>query len=90
MFRWLSVIGAYEFEHNRGAGTVRRGSGESAVEKFCRENFVRPKVSNSVTMILCDVTNNIPRPWRKYINFDSKSPILSLRRSQRLKRNLAR
>lgn len=51
MFRWLSVIGAYEFEHNRGAGTIRRGSSESEVERFCRENFVRPKVSNSVTII---------------------------------------
>lgn len=48
VFRWLSVIGAYEFEYNRGAGTVRKPSGESAVDRFCRGNFVRPKVSSSV------------------------------------------
>ncbi|CAE6383906.1 unnamed protein product [Rhizoctonia solani] len=47
IFRWLSVIGAYEFEHNRGLGTVRKGK-ESAVEKFCRENFVRPKAMEEI------------------------------------------
>ncbi|CAE7122042.1 unnamed protein product [Rhizoctonia solani] len=47
IFRWLSVIGAYEFEHNRGLGTVRKGK-ESAIEKFCRNNFVRPKAMEEV------------------------------------------
>ncbi|CAE6510083.1 unnamed protein product [Rhizoctonia solani] len=47
IFRWLSVIGAYEFEHNRGLGTLRKGN-ESAVEKFCRENFVRPKAMEEI------------------------------------------
>lgn len=46
VFRWLSVIGACEFEHNRGTGLLRKGSGDSAVGKFCREDFVRPKVGN--------------------------------------------
>ncbi|CUA67605.1 Putative ATP-dependent RNA helicase PB1A10,06c [Schizosaccharomyces pombe 972h-] [Rhizoctonia solani] len=47
IFRWLSVIGAYEFEHNRGLGTVRKGN-ESAIERFCRENFVRPKAMEEI------------------------------------------
>ncbi|CAE6517476.1 unnamed protein product [Rhizoctonia solani] len=47
IFRWLSVIGAYEFEHNRGLGTVRKGK-ESPVERFCRENFVRPKAMEEI------------------------------------------
>ncbi|CAE6373665.1 unnamed protein product [Rhizoctonia solani] len=47
IFRWLSVIGAYEFEHNRGLGTVRKGN-ESTVERFCRENFVRPKAMEEI------------------------------------------
>ncbi|KAJ1303181.1 hypothetical protein OPQ81_011380 [Rhizoctonia solani] len=47
IFRWLSVIGAYEFEHNRGLGTVRKGN-ESAVERFCRKNFVRPKAMEEI------------------------------------------
>ncbi|KAG8723348.1 putative ATP-dependent RNA helicase DHR1 [Ceratobasidium sp. 423] len=47
VFRWLSVIGAYEFEHNRGLGAVRKGN-ESAVERFCRENFVRPKAMEEI------------------------------------------
>ncbi|KAG8713137.1 putative ATP-dependent RNA helicase DHR1 [Ceratobasidium sp. 394] len=43
VFGWLSVVGAYEFEHNQGLGSVRRGGNESATDRFCRENFVRPK-----------------------------------------------
>lgn len=46
------MIGAYEFEHNRGAGTIRRANGESAVERFCRENFVRPKVSGILVIFM--------------------------------------
>ncbi|CAE6426594.1 unnamed protein product [Rhizoctonia solani] len=47
VFRWLSVIGAYEFEHNQGLGAMRKGN-ESAVERFCRENFVRPKAMEEI------------------------------------------
>ncbi|EUC63264.1 RNA helicase [Rhizoctonia solani AG-3 Rhs1AP] len=47
VFRWLSVIGAYEFEHNRGSGAMRKGN-ESAVERLCRENFVRPKAMEEI------------------------------------------
>ncbi|CAE6445157.1 unnamed protein product [Rhizoctonia solani] len=56
IFRWLSVIGAYEFEYNRGLGTVRRGS-ESAVERFCRENFVRPKAMEEIHKLREQITH---------------------------------
>lgn len=52
VFRWLSVIGAYEYEHNRGFGATRKAGGESAVERFCRENFVRPKVCADVDRVM--------------------------------------
>ncbi|KAG9124138.1 putative ATP-dependent RNA helicase DHR1, partial [Ceratobasidium sp. 392] len=44
VFRWLSVVGAYEFEHNQGLGSIRRGGGESATGKFCRENFAMDEI----------------------------------------------
>ncbi|KAH7337143.1 P-loop containing nucleoside triphosphate hydrolase protein [Rhizoctonia solani] len=56
IFRWLSVIGAYEFEYNRGLGTMRKGS-ESAVERFCRENFVRPKAMEEIHKLSEQITH---------------------------------
>ncbi|QRV92272.1 pre-mRNA-splicing factor ATP-dependent RNA helicase DHX15/PRP43 [Ceratobasidium sp. AG-Ba] len=56
VFRWLSVVGAYEFEHNQGLGSVRRGSSESAADKFCRENFVRPKAMEEIHKLRQQIT----------------------------------
>ncbi|KAG8777526.1 putative ATP-dependent RNA helicase DHR1 [Ceratobasidium sp. 428] len=48
VFRWLSVVGAYDFEHNQGLGSVRRDGNESGTDRFCRENFVRPKAMEEI------------------------------------------
>ncbi|QRW20054.1 Helicase associated domain (HA2) [Rhizoctonia solani] len=58
IFRWLSVIGAYEFEHNRGLGTLRKGN-ESAVEKFCRENFIRPKAMEEIHKLRGQIAHTV-------------------------------
>ncbi|QRV77442.1 Helicase associated domain (HA2) [Ceratobasidium sp. AG-Ba] len=56
VFRWLSVVGAYEFEHNQGLGSVRKSSTESAIDKFCRENFVRPKAMEEIHKLRQQIT----------------------------------